>query len=284
MKKLLLAVGGALLSLSFQAQASTVACDNCSAAQMGAVAYERSAHIAQYGPLYVVDLRNGVVRKYGYFTNWHAGMDPEVDQFLDWIDEMPVEQHIAQGVAEVGGHMRAASSTEYVHVGDNPPSWMPTDVFDAMTQSHFSDDITYWINTHSSADEWSAAAAKLGTIGGGWFDPSGLAVTVILGWRDGSKATYKWDHNQQAWIRVENTARDGNGNLIPEARAQVAAQEYVFPNAGEGGSTEGADNFYDMWQYLTRLGVPVRDARTGPGVGFAITCTADICHVYIIPY
>jgi len=233
-------------------------------------------------PLYLVALRNGVVRKYEYRNNIGPDWGPGQELF-EWTVEAEVEPHIAAGIAEVGGQMRAASSTESLILPPNTPG-MPSDVFEAMKQSSFDDDISYWIKLNTHANFFNRAADALKGISGRFFDPETLLrVYMKLQWPDGSSALYGWDSNQKTWVRLENTARDGRGNLIPENRSQIDGKQYNFPGAAEPGSP-AADDFTDMWNHLRSMDVPINDARGGlGGYGYYMTCTPGSCDIYIIP-
>lgn len=279
MKKFIMIAGSMLLATSLQAQALTKLCVNCSAEEMNQLAWDSVTEMASGGPLYAVDLRNGVVRKYEYRNNVTGDWNPEVDPFEQWAEEVVVEPNISAGVAEVGGYMRAAS-TENIILPRNTPG-MPSDVFDAMQHSSYDDDIAYWIDTNSARSYFNRAADALQLIRNLFFDPNAIRVYVKLFWEDGSNAMYGWDSIQKTWVRMPNTARDGRKNLIPERPEQVKGQKYDFPNAVIPGS-DAADDYHDMWDHIKNMDIDVIDATGGLGAcGYTMTCTPDACHVYI---
>lgn len=274
-------MGGVILSCSLQAQAITKPCDGCSADQMYEMAFDSLSEMRIHGPLYVADLRRGMVRKYEYRNNIGSGWSPG-NEVEEWAEETAVESNISAGVSEVGGLIRAASSTERIVIPPNTLG-MPEDVFEAIRQSSFDDDIAYWINLKTTADFFNRASDALQAISGTWFNPGSLRVHVQVQWSNGSSALYKWDSTLKTWVRVENTARDGRGNLIPESKGQVDGKQYNFPNAAETGSP-AADDFYDMLRHFQGLGIQIVDGRGGlGGYGYFMTCTPSACHIYILP-
>ncbi len=265
---------------SMQAQAIGKYCFGCSAAEMNQLAWESVTEMASQGPLYALDLRNGVVRKYEYRNNVTGSWNPEFDPFEQWAEEVPVESNVAAGVADVGNYMRAASH-ESIILPPNTPG-MPSDVYEAITTSSYDDDIAYWINLNSTGDFYNRAADALQLIST-WFGSEGLRVYVKFQWQDGSSAMYGWDSVQKTWVRIPNTARDGRKNLIPESKEQLSSKTYLFPNATVGGS-DAADDFYDMWNYIKGMEVPVIDGTGGlGGYGYKMVCTPDRCDIYIQP-
>lgn len=279
MKKWIVIVGSMLLATSLQAQALTKLCFSCSATEMNQMAWDSVTEMASGGPLYTVDLRNGIVRKYEYRNNVTGDWNPEFDPFEQWAEEVAVEPNISAGVSEVGGYMRAAS-TENIILPDGTPG-MPGDVFDAVQHSSFDDDVAYFIDTTSARSWFNRASDALQIIQGTFFNPNAIKVYVKISWQDGTNAMYGWDPIQKTWVRIPNTARDGRGNLIPELPEQVAGKKYTFPNAVIPGS-DAADDYHDMWDHIRNLGIKVIDATDGVGsCGYRMTCTPDGCHVYI---
>lgn len=254
MRKAGLAICGLLLATSFQGKALTKMCNGCSQLDMEGLASESLFEMRQYGPLYVADIRNGLVRKYYYYNNVTEDWDPEFDPFDQWATETPVEPNIAEGIAHVSGMIMAAGQ-EVIHVNPGMPD-MPSDVFQLINESHFDDDINHYVNLVTDAAWHNQARDYLNGITGNFFNPAALLITIKFVMTDGSFVVLQWDKIQQKFVRVEGTERDKNGNQVPLTVAEVNNQIYVFLE-GEG------NNLNDMWQHILAMGVPVVDGRDG---------------------
>ncbi|GAA5077177.1 hypothetical protein [Lysobacter panacisoli] len=282
MRKMLIAAGGMLMAMSFQASAITKACYGCNSEQMADLAYHSTKEMLQQGPLYVVDLRNGVVRKYIYMNNWTPEWNPEFDPFEEWAAEVGVEAHISAAVSEVGGWMRAASE-EVLHIPPNDPS-LPSDIFQAIAESHFDSQINGFINNNSTADYWNEAYDRLERISGDYFNPSALHIYVRVYFSDGTNGLYRRDKVTKKWERIEGTERDSHGNKIPLSKIQAVAQVYVFETGMRepiGGNAN--DDLNDMMEHLSRMGVPIIDARGGASTGRTVMiCYENYCSITVI--
>ena len=280
MGKVLVAIFALLLGSSFEANAITKNCNFCTQLQMDILASDSAPEMAQWGPLYVVDATNGIVRKYGYYSEWTGNED---DPYITWIDTMPVETNIAQGIAGVGGMIHAAGQVEIIA---NPNAdWLPSDVYQAIRESHFQDDINNYIRLFTDADKHNQARVALNAITGNFFNPASVLISIKFVMKDGSYFLLTWDATQNQFTRVEGTERDSSGNKVPLTPAQIAAQTYVFPNASIGGTSNGSDDFYDMWQQLQHMGVTVVDGSYGQTVTYKLvmTCTPTVCSFYYVP-
>lgn len=253
-RKASLVICGLLLATSFQGKAVTKMCNGCSQNDMEGLASESLFEMRQYGPLYVTDIRNGVVRKYYYNNNVTEDWDPEFDPFNEWASETTVETNIAQGIAKVSGMIMAAGQ-EVIHVNPGMPN-MPSDVFQLIRESHFNDDVNNYINIVTDAAWYNSAVNTLESITGDYFNPVALVISIKFVMADGSFVYLKWDKVKKEFVRDEGTERDESGNKVPLTVAEVTNQTYVF-------SDGAGDNLYDMWQHLLSMGVPVVDGRGG---------------------
>lgn len=280
MRKVILGICSVLLASSFQANAITKTCDGCSQAQFDAMAQNSLDEMRWEGILYLVDARNGNVRKYVY-TNTCTG-NPE-DPCNVWAEGIPVEPHIAQGIAHVGGLIRAASQ-EVVHLNPDMPN-MPSDVYQAVRESHFDDDVQNYINMVSNAAWHNQARDYLSQMTGDYFNPGGALITIKFVYPDGGYYIMAWDRLQEKMVRIEGTERDSSGNKVPLKRQDVVNQTYVFPNAALGGTTNGSDDFIDLYRMLQSMNVPIQDGTYGQATTYKLVmvCTDTFCSFYYVP-
>lgn len=263
-----------------QAYAVTRQCDRCTPQQMEAVAYNSLGEMAQWGPLYVVDLRGGVVRKYIYMTDWTPETDPETDPINVWPQEVAVEPHIVAGVQE--GHTYAKASAEQIIVNTDAPG-LPKDAYQALQRTDMDGAIDQYIKTMSTSHRLNEFAAWADRFAGGpYFNPKALLVAMVLRYQDGSQAVLYYDVETGTYKRKPDSSRDGSGNLIPEKKEQTVGITYAFPNSNVG-NMNTLEDFVDLGNRLRAMGVPITDRskyETGPT--YAYVCMSDVCFIQII--
>jgi hypothetical protein len=274
-----------------EAKALTSQCDQCTKAQMEAIAGSRIQDMRSYGPLYVVDLYGGVTRKYEYTFEWAEAPPPEPDsgqtpesyqQYykVEGFVQVAVEYEIQSQVADVSRYIRVMGvSTVPVPPHDTT---MPSDPYQAINESRFDARIdqyikgTYLDEINHVADFFSAFSGN-----GSFFDARGLYYVVRLVWPDGGSSVYQWDSQLEGFKYLTGTARDGQGNKIPETRQEVAGEIYSFSISSD---VSVQDDFNDMWRRLELLGVAIVDMR-GSGAGgsgnvYVYTCNQNnVCTV-----
>lgn len=280
MRKIVGAVGSLLMAMSFQASATTVNCFSCTNLEVWTIANDAWSSLAQNGPMYIVDARNGVVRKFQYRSEWTGNED---DPYNAWIEEAPVEQNIVDGIAYAGGLIRAAG-VEVIHADPNHPN-LPSDVYQLIQESHFEDDINTFINMRTDANQHNMARSWLNGITNAFFSGIWVQIAVKFVMKDGSYVWLKFDNTHQKWVREEGTERDRNGNKVPLNINQIANQTYVFPDASIGAGGEGSEAFFDMMHQLQNMGVTVVDASYGQSVTYklSMSCTPTTCTFWYVP-
>lgn len=267
------------LGFSQQAHAWTAQCNGCDEQAMIQFASENFQSLKQNGPVYVVDLKNGVVRQYAYFNNVTPEWNPEYDPYEEWFGEIPVESSITSGVQYASSIIRPMG--EVVIVNPNRPD-LPADADNAMVRTDMDDDVDRYIKTMADQHRLNEFVAWADRFAGGpFFNPKALFVTITLVYQDGSRAIYRYDPETGTYKRMENTSRDGQGNLLPEKKEELVGKTYVFEGSAAGDSY-ATDDFYDMWERIRSMGVPVIDASQPRGRSYAITCVYDYCTIWVI--
>lgn len=279
-RKEIILAAGLLLASSFKANASTVNCFDCNALQMGQVANDHWSTLAQTGPMYIVDARNGVVRKFQYRMEWSGNED---DPANSWIEEAPVPQNIIDGIAYAGSLIRAAS-VDVVNANPSLPE-LPEDVYQAIAESRFDDVISAYINNHTNAAKHNDARTWLDQLRADFFNPTAVMISIKFIMKDGSYFYLNQDKTTGKWTRVEGTERDSSGNKVPLTREQAVAKKYVFQNAWIGGTTDGSEDFYDLSRHLENMGVRIVNGTYGQSVTYILvmTCTPTDCMFYYVP-
>jgi hypothetical protein len=249
---------------------------------MLAIANARIGDLGRWGPLYVVDVEGGVVRKFAFFSNVTGEANPDLSPINIWVEEVPVENDVAVNVQHAGTLARKAD--DFVIVNPGVPN-MPEDAHDALGRSSLDIHISDYIQSMTTHRFHNELADWLDIIPPNqFFDPSKLSANVELIYQDGSRALYKYDTNHDRFFVVPNTSRDSNGNLIPEKREDVdrgGVQYYDFTRASP---ERNFDDYNDMVNRLGHLGVPISiigGPVGGSGEKYSMICAGDICTVYV---
>lgn len=281
MKQLITVVSWVLLGVLGwigDAQAVTKQCDRCSLNEMNLLAGQNLAAM-RYSPLYVIDARGGVVRKYVRRTNQGPGFDPEIDVLEVWAELASVEPSVSGHIQQASVYY-AAMGNETVVVNVDPN--LPVDAHQAISRTDLDGPMSNYIRSHAHSNALNQFVVWLDSYMGGLFDPTKISAIIEVIYQDGSRARYKYDRNTDSYKREPKTSRDKNGNLIPEAPGDSAGITYVFKNADA--DTESYDDFVDMFNRLASQGVTITDGRSGTGSGIGMVCTAEHCVIVTIQY
>jgi len=102
----------------------------------------------RYGPLYVADLRGGVVRKYYRMSNEGPNFDPEYDVLEVWAQEVTPEVGVSGHMQQAG--ILARQLVEQVVVNPNRPD-LPSDAQQALSRTDMDDDMDAYIKSMTDA-------------------------------------------------------------------------------------------------------------------------------------
>lgn len=245
-KALLIAGLVALSPFSIKAQSLTLHCFECAPEEMANVAYEallsRGWHApvgAHSSPAYVVNWYNGTVGKYEAFNNTGPGWNPETDPLEIWVAAMPVESLISNNIAQMRALVPAVMAPPRGSI--NIPDLSAYNVVDSQ-QSDTA--VANWLMIQGDIGG-RAAFRELGAALIPLIDPT---TTIKVIFPDGTSVLYAYDlggswDDPNSWTRVKDSAKDANGNSIPEGREDYAdggIETYVFNGAGD----TMADLFY----------------------------------------
>lgn len=269
-----------LALISSNASAITKQCDRCSATDMEQVAYESLTQMRWEGPLYVVDGRGGVVRKYEYRSNQGPDWNPEFDLLEQWPQEVATEQLVITGVAKAAASLFEGRVPEQVIVNPGAND-MPEDSYQALTNDGYDLKVDRYIKTMIGSEQYMNRFAQfLNEINGvGAFNPNAITVRVELIYQDGSRAMYTFNLSTGQYERSELSTRDSAGHLIPETKDAMLGKTYDFENAALG-DARALDDLADLADRARDFGFTVRDVtKYEPGTKYSMTCSGDICTI-----
>lgn len=269
---------GAAFSSS-PADALTRQCENCTVPQMDIVATENLYAMQYFGPLYIVNIEDGVARKYIFATDSTEETDPEFDPINVWAEPVPVEAEIATSIQQAG--VLAQNMQDWV-IRNPDRNDLPVDAHQALNQSNFDEEISNYLasmSSHHATNQIADLLLRIGPVP--FFNPQELFVNIQFIYQDGSRATYAWNPVLEDYKRIPNTSRDSNGNLIPETSADIDAGgiiNYVFDYEVP---EHNQDDYDDMLGRLYNLGVPIQFVGSSTGSGYyTMTCAGGICTVF----
>lgn len=229
--KVLFALG--LFALGFyssNAQAAILYCFGCTPEQMANVAGEELLSKGIYEahpPAYVINWGNGTVRKYAFFSNWTEDWDPEFDILETWFSEVPVEDSVQQNVTRI---FSVAPTTRYVAYA------FPGSAWDVVQSANADQQAVNWIHT-----QWIDSEARIMDYLNDFSFGLQVAYYIQVIFDDGSSAIYTFNEEVREWERRDGSAKDSNGNLIPEKRddyARGGTQIYEFEGDGIGDAVQ----------------------------------------------
>ncbi|HEY0335588.1 MAG TPA: hypothetical protein VGC74_18105 [Stenotrophomonas sp.] len=270
----------ALFSTSVAAE-EIVNCDGCTPLEMfnaGEKVVTRPAWNKPHPSVYVTNIPGNSVMHLAYANNVDQNFDWENDIFEAWAVNTSVDPTIVQLIANLNSilgsnftvYYPASSAATARAFTTNSEDDGPGSVYDVMASSAKEQRVSNWLTEGWTGANQGAINSINQVAPTKGFFPQLLTWTITVNFPDGSVAKYAWDTGTGAFKRVPKTARDAEGNLIPETLADVAAggyQEYIF---GSGGGSTFAD-FYDR---LTHMGVPVSSAG-GAGTRVKIACVTS---------
>ncbi|MGH8602555.1 MAG: hypothetical protein ACREXR_07190 [Gammaproteobacteria bacterium] len=276
-----IAIAALCVVSAFQsANATTQQCDNCDEYTIQRIANDNIYSLKMSGPLYVVDLEQGTVRKFVYRNNWTPESNPEFDPFEEWVEEWPAEASFVSGIQRAGQLARAAPDIVIVNPDRND---LPIDAHAAINTTIYDGPIGQYIQTMSVDHGTNELVSWLrGLEGNAFFSPQSLTKQIKLLYQDGSSAIYFYDIHEGVYKKMPKSSRDSAGNLIPEKKDDATGLTYEFPNALDG-NDRSLDDFADMEERLRRLGYKFVDATSNhSGPTLVMTCTDTTCTIWII--
>lgn len=259
-------------------------CDGCTPQEMfdaGSRVITRQQWNKPHPSVYVTNVPAGSAIRLAYANNIDQNFDWEHDLFEAWAVHLPVDPTIIQFVANVSsivGNLNVYIPSSSAAAASASPTGRelasasnddyPDSAYDVMSSSAQEQKVANWLASGWTGTRQIVINAMNQVLPVQGFYPVQLTWVITVNFFDGTKAKYSWDAATDNFKRIPKTARDVNGNLIPETKADVAAggyQEYLFSSGGGGA---GAVEFLDR---LTRLGVPISWSE-GTGTRMRIAC------------
>lgn len=273
--KMLLLAGSFIFARD--ALAITEQCEGCTVEQMDQIAESKLFHIQQYGPLYIVNLRGNLVRKYEFRSNVTEETNPEFDPIHYWVEPVSVEPYIVQGINDVHVLVRQAPEVLVVNPGRTD---LPNDAHEALLRSDLSGNLDRYAKEMTNQSLYDAIADRLGIIPQNpFFNPEGLRAPIKVYFQDGSSLILSYDKTTRQYKPVPGSHRDSKGHVIPLRREDVSPSEFRFDTE----DPNERDDFNDMVERLNRLGVPIVNVSHGStGARYAISCSGDVCTIWVV--
>jgi hypothetical protein len=249
MKRLLEVFATLAFGLVFSSASNAIAirCDACypPAAKQQAISAGPGIH-------YVYSVSNGIVR--GYDVAW----SPDLAAY--WATDVAVPADLEAAViglqeiyVESGGTMKVYRTVDSNEIG------ISDSAFDIARNANRRYQMGSALATQPpSVTEFIAQVASAAAAYLGFYD--GSVVEYIVQFPDGTTATYSLRLGSSSATYVEGSARDANGNVIPEANSPQWAGTY---NGGD---------LSPMLNYLDLLGVRWQHEGSGAIVG-SIECS-----------
>lgn len=261
----------ALLMLSNVASAELMRCEGCSQKQMyvmGERVIKRKGYkrLGAVPPVYVINVRDNAVVKVMYGHNVDAKFDWEVDEFKIQAWTTPAEKPVVDAVAVL--HTRLSSARLVLTSDDG----IASSVYDVIQRPSLDDRV-------SSALENGWAGVGKGLLDPlrifnplPSFDVSALSPTITVTFPDRSSAQYRFDYEKDRWARQRGTARDADGNAVPETVADVTGggiRVYEFKSAS-------SESFQDFRNTIKTYEFDIKWER-GSGTGVGVVCAGSTC-------
>lgn len=279
-KGVAVAIGIAIFS-TVQAQVATTDCTGCSIGQIEAL-----APLCAQGYSYITDFAAPKLYKLCFTIDVNdAYRPPKKEKDYYWAQPESWAMQLFQAYENVyldNGHIKAAAAHVRVYIpapfpqGDN--GYM--NAYDVVSSSANMTALSGYLSTGSITRTYiegqpdTAAAAHIADLLNaislnGIIKIDGFPVSFIMDFDDGSHVTVQYNATTGYWGAVPGTARDANGNVLPESQSM----------AGNNGQSYGFDgrNSYDFGNFESRLrnlqaqGIPVTN---GSGGG-SVHCTWD---------
>lgn len=259
-------------------------CDGCTPQEMfdaGSRVITRQQWNKPHPSVYVTNVPASSAIRLAYANNVDQNFDWENDLFEAWAVHLSVDPTIIQFIANVNSIVGDLNvyipSSSAAAAGASPTARelasasnddYPESVYDVVSSSAQEQNVAYWLASGWTGRRQRVINAMNQVLPVQGFYPQQLTWVITVNFSDSTMAKYSWDAATANFKRIPKTARDINGNLIPETKADVAAggyQEYLF---GSGGGGAGAVEFLDR---LTKMGVPI-SWRGGIGSRTRIAC------------
>jgi len=262
-----------LLTVTNVVFADTISCEQCSVEKMFDVGKARvygQTYRGAHPPVYVVNLHDNAVIKLMYAHNVDRTFDWEVDEFKRWAVEGLVEPPIRDEVAKAHGKLLARRGRLHLSSGGGNPTSVYEVIHDPALELRVSYEIGYsWEGFHKGLlDPFVAFNPVKG------FQPAALTVTAKVVFADKSTANYQFDQSKDLWVRVPGTARDAEGNLVPEKKADVdgdGIRKYNF-------RSETSPAYLQFVDVIVDYGIKVE--RRGNGGGrITVVCAGNTCRI-----
>ncbi|MGY8564877.1 hypothetical protein L0938_15810 [Paracidovorax citrulli] len=245
-------------------------CDGCTPQEMfdaGSRVITRQQWNKPHPSVYVTNVPASSAIRLAYANNVDQNFDWENDLFEAWAVHLPVDPTIIQFIANVNsivGNLNvyipsssaaeASSSPNARELAYASNDDYPHSAYDVVSSSAQDLKVAYWLASGWTGARQAVINAMNQVLPVNGFYPLQLTWVITVNFTDGTFAKYSWDAATVNFKRISRTARDTNGNIIPETKADVAAggyQEYVFSSGGGGA---GPDEFLAR---LTQMGVPI---------------------------
>lgn len=271
MRKCLLGV--TLMILANIAAADTLPCEQCSLDEMlrmGERQVHRQTFRSSHPSVYVINVHDNAVIKLRYAHNVDGKFDWEIDEFMRWADPVVVEPEIQAAVALAHELLPKQKARMQLSSGGGNPASVYEAIHNPAMELRVSDALAdSWEGFHKGLlDPFLAFNPVKG------FAPAALSVTAKVIFSDKSTALYRFDDTKDLWVRVPETARDAEGNLVPEKKQDVDAggiRVYQFASESSDAYRRFVDSLDEFEIRLERNG-RVRGRVT-------IVCAENTCRV-----
>ncbi len=267
-----LGLGLSLLSPVAGASIVALPCPRCSPAQ-----FEQAALQKGIGTHHFYDFTNGVIKKFLVYQE----RDTVPGSILTFAEEEPVSanyQAYFEKMLQVRRELGDLSKI-LVDIPVNPGDPIAgNNAFDVVRQSAIRNDVSNWLSSgvNNLLQRVGLPNSTVGNLGGllqalDKIFTSGelLELTVVLTFTDGSQVVYEFSVDGPVDGRaeyVEDTARDANGNRIPELGEG--------PRLGEIFRLDRVDGNDDAQAFLDFMCTQVRCSSTHYA-SLIVTCTWD---------
>lgn len=262
----------ASLLLSGATEAKVVSCEGCTPDQMfkdGEKVVRKTAYRDPHPPVYVTNIRDNAVIKLIYQTNVDGSFSWELDQFISYAEPVAVEPSVRKLVSD----MNALQPPTEVRL---MAASLPWSAYDVIRSSSYDASISeVLVNSRAGFTQgFYSVMRAFNPVSG--FSPSEIIVTARVIFQDASSVLYRFDATTKMWVRIPGSARDSDGNSIPENAAQVAeggVRQYNFQSSTSESFT----------RFVGRVNELHFDVLPGPTVGGSakalITCTPQSCKI-----
>lgn len=277
------ALAAGLMSFSGNVRANTMQCDGCTDLQMQQIADENIYSLKMYGPLYLMDVVGGRVKKFAYFNNMTPEYNPENDPYYEWTTPVEVEPQVVQLALDLQSVTMQAYPSGSIQL---PGEGLPQDAHEYLRRTDLHDDVENYIRNYRPEDLIQRFSDFLTNFEIPFFNPERIQLPLTVRFSDGSVIKLTYDRALRVWVYVPNSARDSKGNVIPETKEQIDGQasgtgtrEYYFGDVWQDPNAQ--DDLNDMLLRMSELGVPVTYASSGGSGGYySMVCAGDVCTIY----